>query len=144
VHLAVQWLVVAAAGDGAEAVRRRAAAQVLPDGLAVIHRLMVEQRVAQGVGVWLDEFDPRPDWRPLAVEVNVGDVRIDLLSIASGGRIRADELKSGGLTARDRRQASAIDEAGAATFGSAWAGVRLIGLSPVSSRCLLICGGRET
>lgn len=143
-HLAIQWLVVASPTDGTEAVRRRAAAQVLPEGLAVIHRLMVDQRVAQGVDVWLAEFDPRPTWQPLAVEVNVGDVRIDLLWIAAGGRIRADELKSGGIAGRDRRQATAIDAAGAMAFGSAWAGVRLIGLSPTSSRCLLVCGGHET
>ena len=143
-HRAIQWVVLDARQASVAVLGRRAAAHVLPARLAVIHRLMVEQRVAQGTTVWLEEFDPRPDWRPLAVELNVGDVRIDLLWIASDGRIRADELKSGGITARDRRQASAIDAAGVVAFGSAWAGVRLIGLSAISSRCLLLSGGSAT
>jgi hypothetical protein len=143
-HRAVQWVVLDARQASVAVLGRRAAAHVLPARLAVIHRLMVEQRVAQGTTVWLEEFDPRPDWRPLAVEINVGEVRIDLLWIAPDGRIRADELKSGGITARDRRQASAIDAAGVAAFGSAWAGVRLIGLSALFSRCLLLSGGSGT
>jgi hypothetical protein len=105
---------------------------VLPPGLATIHRLMVTQRVGQGLAVWLDAYDPRPDWRPLGIEAAAGKLRIDLLWINASGNIRADHLRSGALNARARAEAARIHDAGHATFGPAWRGVRLISLQPSS------------
>lgn len=108
---------------------------VLPAGLAPVHRLMVTQRVGQGLAVWLDGYDPRPDWRPLGIQAAAGKLRIDLLWINASGNVRADHLKSGALNARARAEAARIHDAGHATFGAAWRGVRLISLQPSSMRC---------
>lgn len=123
------------------AVARQASEDIVPARLPLIQRQMVAQRVAQGVAVWLEEFDPRPAWRPLGVEVNVDDVRIDLLWVHPTRGNRADELKSGKLTARDHKQARSIDAAGMAAFGVSWQGVRLISLSPISSKSAIIRRG---
>lgn len=108
---------------------------VLPAGLASIHRLMITQRVGQGLAVWLDAYDPRPDWRPLGIEAAAGKLRIDLLWINASGKVRADHLTSGALNARGRAEAARIHDAGQSTFGSAWRGVRLISVQPSSMRC---------
>lgn len=114
---------------------QRHAEAVVPAGLATMHRLMIIQRVGQALAAWLDTYDPRPDWRPLGIEAAAGTLHIDLLWVNASGKVRADHLKIGALNARGRAEAALIHDAGQATFGAAWRGVRLISLRPSSMSC---------
>ena len=135
IHAAVQNCVL----DPIDALGNRQlqhhADAVVPSGLAPMHRLMVIQRVGQALAVWLEIYDPRPDWRPLGIRAAAGTVRIELLWISGSGAIRADHVKCTALNARSRIEAARIDGAGLTVFGSAWRGVRLISLQPSSIGC---------
>jgi hypothetical protein len=106
---------------------RRVAEAVTPPGLAPIHTMMVRQRVEQALRLWLAEFDPRPEWDPLGIELVVNEIRLDLLW-RRRGQLRADELKWGRLSRWAVAQAEQQNDIGRTAFASAWAGVRLISL----------------
>lgn len=113
----------------------RWARPVIPEGLAPTHRLMLERRAAAAAATYLFEFDPRPSWEPLGVEVTIADVRLDLL-FRRGAKVRADEIKTGRLNRGAYVQAEIQAQRGREAFGASFAGVRLISLAASESRLI--------
>jgi hypothetical protein len=128
VHQAIQWCALREDRARADA-SDRAVAAVLPDRLAPIHALMARQRVHQDVLIWLERYDRRPEWAPIGAEVQIGEVRVDLLWALPSGRIAADEIKTGWVSLAAHNQLAAIDAAGRDRYGVRWDGARLIDLA---------------
>ena len=87
--------------------------------------------MATSVAKYFSHFRRSPDWIFLGAEVNVGDVRMDLLWVDREGRIEADEVKPGigavfGKERELRAQLSSQVEAGNELFGNDFRGVRAV------------------
>lgn len=96
----------------------------------ITHRQARRARLISGAANYVFAFRRHEPWAFLGAEVNVGDVRLDLLWINPEGQIEADEIKSGngaGLQLdRFRTQAESQFAAGREVFGDRFTGVRLV------------------
>lgn len=103
---------------------------------APVHRLAQTHRVATATATYLRALRRPPCWQLMGSEVQIGDIRMDLLFVERGtGRVEADELKTGLLGPAlelpwVREQLRGQLELGRATFGTRFGGVRLVELAP--------------
>ena len=87
--------------------------------------------VATSVAKYFSHFRRTPEWTFLGAEVNIGDVRMDLLWVDTEGRIEADEVKTGigavfGRERELRAQLTSQVKAGSDLFGNDFCGVRAV------------------
>jgi hypothetical protein len=109
----------------------RVVRSMLRDDLAPVYRQSLRARVGTAVSRYFDRFDRRPHWQPLGAELNVDDVRLDLVWLGPRGRIEADEIKAGPAAIGIHAQATLGQArqqllAGQRVFGSRFAGVRVV------------------
>jgi hypothetical protein len=101
---------------------------------SISHTQSRRQRVSTSVASYFARFRRDDDWQFLGAEVNVDDVRLDLLWIHRDGRIQADEVKTGvgAVFAKERSLRIQIESqvrAGRTVFGTTFEGVRAVLLS---------------
>lgn len=111
-------------------VARLADAHV-PVGLDAPYRQSMRSEVTSAAMRYFASFRLPPEWTPLGVELNVSDVRMDMVFIHRQGAVIADELKTSALS-HDSDRARAIEQArgqlvaALGVFGDRFAGVRLV------------------
>lgn len=124
-----------ALGGGGRGDPGEAARMVVSRGVAPVYRLALLHRVTTATGAYLGALRRDPaSWSIMGAEVLVGEARLDLLFVDPGGRIEADEIKTGLLGPAAelpwvRAQVEAQVGLGRATFGRRFGGVRLVDLA---------------
>jgi len=101
---------------------------------SISHTQSRRQRVSTSVASYFARFRRTDEWQFLGAEVNVDDVRLDLLWIHRDGQIQADEVKTGveAVFAKERSlriQLESQVRAGRTVFGTPFEGVRAVLLS---------------
>jgi hypothetical protein len=113
-----------------------------------VYRLAARQRLATAVAVYFRFLLPGPEWSFVGAEIRVPGAALDLLFEDRTGRLRADELKTGGApdlarTSQLRRQLEGQLAGGLEAFGDRFMGVRALFLgAPRRSFTLEVDGGR--
>lgn len=110
-------------------------------GPSISHMQSRRMKVSGNVGRYFSEFLRGDGWSFLGAELNLGDVRLDLLWLGPEGRIEADEIKTGFRAVLDaqnafRNQLEQQVRAGQLVFGSNFAGVRAVLLAKPSASFL--------
>lgn len=98
---------------------------------SISHTQSRRHRVSTSVASYFARFRRESGWEFLGAEVNVDDVRLDLLWIHQDGRIQADEVKTGvgAVFAKERTLRNQLESqvrAGREVFGPSFEGVRAV------------------
>lgn len=98
---------------------------------SISHTQSRRLRVATSVAKYFSHFRRGPGWSFLGAEVNVDDVRLDLLWLTPDGDVEADEIKTGlgavfGKERHLREQLTGQVRAGQEVFGAHFRGVRAV------------------
>lgn len=92
------------------------------------YRQAARQRLLTATSVYLRYFVPGPEWRFVGSEVAVPGARLDLVFEAVDGRVMADEIKTGRLSATEQagfeEQIQRQLRGGGELYGTDFAGVR--------------------
>jgi len=112
------------------------------------YRMAARQRLATAIAVYLRLFAPGVEWTFTACEVQIPGARLDLVFEREDGAIRADEIKSGQLSALEQTALEAQLQrqlaGGREHYGPRFLGVRAILLwAPSKSWLARADGSRE-
>ena len=118
-------------------------------GLPHVYGLAARQRATAAVSLYFHLFVPGPQWEFMGAEIPVPGADLDLGFSERGGRIRADELKTGVAAADgqdpglDRQLARAL-AGGLVRFGDRFQGIRVLLLAAPTQSFMALPNGLRT